>query len=368
MATTPQFIKAAEGFDIYPAGALTNNYPWSSVNSVNQTIAASTGAFGGNALSFTTGTNLFLADYSFPGTGQPRNAQGTSGVVTWSGWVNIGTPVAQATAQVLVGLGSLSSPGSSGNVLGLLGLSFSTAAGLSLVFPTTLNALATSPFSFAITANTYYWVTVTIAFAQALPPKAIYTINGNIVFNANLAYTADLFAAGALANTIKLARTAIGPWLLDDMVVQSVSDADSNWPGNPYNPLYTPQLQPRRISNGVAVGNGPTVQMTPSVSVPNFQAATDPTGGEFVTATDIAQTDLYKWTGTGVTDVSAIVYKGTSNRWTNVVPQQSVGGVQTPLPLVTSASARFIGITENDGTNKWTATSIAAGFFGQESQ
>lgn len=363
MATVPKYVVSAEGFNKYPAGALATNFPWTILNAPTAgQIQNSTGAFGGNALSFAIATSNSAPSmtYSYLSTMNPVRATGNDCVITWSGYVNVGVPQVVGTQQIL-------SMGNASTGYALMAILNSTATGLNLAFPSTINNINSSPFLFAISPNTYYWVTITIAFnGSTSAANATYTINGNVIqSNVSLGWTASVL--NNIIDTIGLWSGSVAAWMLDDMVIQGVSSTDANWPGGAATVSITPQLPPREITDAVAIADGPIIQMTPSGAEPNWQSATDATGANFVTATATGQTDLYEWTDTGATDITCIVYRGSSNRWSNLVPQVSVGGTQSSFPAVNSGASRFIGVSENDGTDDWTAASIAAAFFGQES-
>src|SRR6202012_6011073 len=125
-------------------------------------------------------------------------------------------PSTQA-ADVIVGLGSAATPLSGG--IGFLGLSYSTTAGLNLLFPSTLSAVITSPYTFAIQPNTYYWVSIAISFAAGVW-TATYAIGGTAIqTNVSITWPADYFTAGQFANTIRFAASRIASTSYDDIVV-----------------------------------------------------------------------------------------------------------------------------------------------------
>jgi hypothetical protein len=84
-----------------------------------------------------------------------------------------------------------------------------------------------------------------------------------------------------------------------------------------------------------------------------------------VIANAVSLTDRYKWTSTAL-DIKGVVYRGYSTRYSNVSPVQYVGSTQTTMATNTGAS-EFVGISENDGTNLWTAAAIGSAEFGQTS-
>ena len=367
MAIVPQYLVEAEGFDIYPVGAIsTTNYPWTVTNSAyTGTVTGSAGAFGGNGLVFASqATNATGLNVNFPSTMSILRSGGNSAVLCWSGWVTFGSPSSQVQ-DALIALAS--STGSTSNGYNLFGVSNSSATGLLLCFPSNLNNLFSSPYTFSIEPSTYYWVSICFAFTAGAV-TATYQVNGvSIQSNVSLSWTADGFSSGMIANQIRFGCSRMFAWTLDDMVIQGVSSSDASWPGGTVQPSLVPQPQPRKIQNAVAVSNGPIIQWSVSGSEPNWQSATDPTGANSVIATDVNQTDLYNWTATGATGIMGIVLKGTTTRYANVTPQRYIASTQSAFPLVTYGPQRVIGISENDGTNGWTAASIAAASFGQES-
>jgi hypothetical protein len=366
MTAAPQFLAAAEGFDKYTTGALGSNWPWATTNTAYQgTVTASAGAFTGNALAFpTAAANTSGMTYQFPSTMQFMRslaAVGGSGAFGVSGWVSLGASAAQGT-NTLLGLGSANAGAA---VFALLGQTYSSGGGLALVFPSTTVNLTTAPYSFAVTPNTYYWVGLYFAYKPTGALTATYCVNGVPIFtDVTVAFASDIFTAGNIANQLKLYAGPVGTWTLDDLIVQNVSSADALWPGTA-TPETIPQFSPRHITMATITGNGTLNQWVASGSEPNYQSVTDPTGANSVTANAVSLTDRYKWS-TSAVDIKGVVYRGASTRYANISPVQLVGSTQTVMNTNTGAS-EYIGVSENDGTNLWTAASIAAGEFGQTS-
>jgi hypothetical protein len=366
MATIPQYIADFDGFDGYQTGTVVTNYPWTVTNaSFVGSITGGAGAFGTNALVVpVSASNTGGTQYQFPSTMQPIKAGSVSQVFSWSGWISVGTPTV-AASDIIVGMGSTATPTSGG--IGILGLSYSTTTGLNLLFGSTLSSVISTPYTFAIQPNTYYWVSIAMSFGSGLC-TATYAIGGTAIqTNVSISWPADYFTAGQFANTIRFATSRIAATSYDDIVVQAVSSSDANWPGGTVQPSLVPAMPPQQVRNGVAVSNGPILQWAASGALPNYQSATDLSGANTVIASDVSQTDLYNWTATGATSIKALRYKGNSSRYGNVNPQQYISAVQSNFPLINFGPSRFIGISENDGTNAWTATSVAAASFGQES-
>jgi hypothetical protein len=378
----PQFIAAQEGFDIYPNGALAANYPWFVTNAAQQgQINSTAGAFGGCALTFPTsgaGSTLVSGfEYQFPSTmSMIRGNTATAGKGSFaiSGWLNISTM--SAGSGTLLGLGTAGVPGS---FYPLLNVSNSTAGGTNLQFITNINSPTSSPYNFNIQLNTYYWVQLQFSYYSATSTassavlQATYTINGAAVqTDIPVTWTADVFSGAQIANRLKFYASNFVSYFWDDLMIQAVSGADTNWPlGAGVNPTpeTVPSISARRIYALAATGNGSLTQMTPSGAQPNWQSATDTTGANYVLATAIGQTDTYKWNAPAMSDVRAVSIRGNSNRYQNLNGsfKTSAGGTLTQMATNNGAS-RYIGIAETDGTNAWTTASINAAEFGQSSK
>lgn len=377
-----QFIAAAEGFDIYSSGAIPGNYPWFVTDATKQgQINASAGAFGGAALTFpTTGAGSTLApgfEYQFPSTlgfVRGNTANGGKGAFAVNGWLNINTM--STGSGTLLGLGTAGSPAV---IYPLLNVSNSSSGGTNLQFVTNINSPTSAPYNFNIQLNTYYWVQMMFSFysasstASSAVLQATYIINGTTLqMDIPVTWSSDLFTTGQVANRLKFCASSFISYFWDDLVVQAVSSADASWPlGAGVNPTpeTLPSISARRIYAVSATGNGSLTQWTPSGAEPNWQSATDTTGANFVTATDVAQTDTYKWNAPAMSDVRAVVMRGNSNRYQNVNAsfKTSAGSGLTQMNTANGPS-RYIGVAETDGSNAWTTASINAGEFGQTSK
>jgi hypothetical protein len=371
MSATPQFIVGAEGLDLYAAGVLGNKFPWFQTNATYQgQVVAGAGVFGGNGLSFAVAAaNQSGMEYQFPSTMQVMKNQvaaGGKGAFGVCGWVKIGTPVATGT-DILLALGSSANPAAA---LPLLGLNNATASGLSLVLPSTTANLVSAPHLLAINPNSALWVGVYFSYT----PNANGTLTGTLCLSGSgiyqdvpITFSTDIFTAGQLCNRLRFYSGVVAPWTLDDMIIHAVSNADTLWPApTTLNPEVIPQYLPRQISLATATGPGSKADMTPSGSEPNWQSATDQTGANSVIATAINQTDTYKWSTTA-TDIKAVVYRGQSEKYSQLSAVQLVGATQSTMGLTEAGPNDFIGISENDGAAQWTATSVAAAEFGQTS-
>jgi hypothetical protein len=377
-----QFIAAQEGFDIYTSGNIPANYPWFVTDSTKQgQINASAGAFGGGALTFpTTGAGSSLAsgfEYQFPSTMsmiRGNTANGGKGAFAINGWLNINTM--SVGSGTLLALGTAGVPGS---FYPLLNISNSSTGGINLQFITNINTPTSAPYNFNIQLNTYYWIQLQFSYyspsstASAAVLQATYTINGTAVqMDIPVTWSADSFSGAQIANRLKFYCSNFISYFWDDLVIQAVSNADTNWPlGAGVNPTpeALPSITPRRIYAIAATANGSLVQMTPSGAQPNWQSATDTTGANYVTATAIGQTDTYKWNAPAMSDIRAVSIRGNSNRYQNLNGsfKTSSGGTLTQM-TTNNGPSRYIGIAETDGTSAWTTASINAAEFGQTSK
>lgn len=367
---------AAEGFDIYPTGNIVANYPWFVPNAayVGQ-ISSGTGSFSGNSARFnqaSTTTVTVGTEYEFLSQAQQRLTLVTPGslaIVSFNGWVRVDTAPANGTFNLL----SLGTSANSTQHIMLMGLSSSTAAGNNLMFARNIITPTTNPYLFSITLGQYYWVQVTLAWLGTGEMYATYSIDGGaLATDARLTWTSDAFSSGYIINRLKFWASTSFSWQLDDMVLQTVSNADSNWPIGltAPRPSSITSLGPRRIYTASAISNGSTNQWTPSAGA-NYQAATDPTGATFVTANAFNQVDLYKWSlGTDSPfDISSVVYRGSSVKYRNIKTafKTPSNPVVVPGGIVAAGANKYVGVIETDGTSAWTKTSIEAAEFGQSS-
>jgi hypothetical protein len=375
------FVAAVEGFDIYPNGTLPANYPWFITDSTKAAqINLTAGAFGGAALTFpTTGAGSTLSsgtEYQFPST--MRMIRGTTngnmGVFSVNMWLNINTMT--TGSGTLLSMGTAGIPGS---IMPLLNVSQSSSAGVNLQFVTNVNSPTSSPFNFNVQLNTYYWIQLQYAYystgAAATTGVLLgsFSVNGtSFLTDQPITWSADVFAAGQVMNRMKFGASNFISYFIDDMVIQAVSNSDANWPlGAGVNPTpeSIPAMSARRVFVGTATANGSLTQLTPSGSEPNWQSATDPTGDNFVTATAAGQTDTYKWTAPALSDVRAVVVKGNSNRYSNLQGSFKTSSGGSLVQMNTNfGPSRYVSISENDGANAWTQTSIEAGEFGETSR
>lgn len=375
-----QFIAGSEGFDIYPAGALTSNFPWSITNSsLVGSINATAGAFGGCALTLPeTGASLasgftyqFLSSMNMV---RGNTSAGGMGAFAVNLWLNVNA--------MSPGSGTLLSLGSSSNTAvsyPLLNISNSTSGGTTLQFITNINNPSSSPYSFTIQLDTYYWIQLQFAYysttssASSATLLATYSINNVAIQSAiPLTWGSDVFTAGQIANQLKFYTANFLQYFIDDMVIQTVSSSDTTWPlgvGVDPVPSTLPAVSARRIYAIPATGAGSDTQWTASGGEPNWESATDTTGANFVTATAAAQTDTYKWDAPTMTDIRAVVTRGNANRYANITGsfKTSSGSAVTQMETINGPS-EYVSIAETDGTNPWTTTSINAGEFGQTSR
>lgn len=361
------FMKAAEGYNIYPTGPLTTNYPWTVYpGTTSASIVATAGTDGLNCLQLanTSVTNTNVADYSIPSTAKLQRVVGQSGVVGVNFWLNTAAATSGLNAQTIMALGCSSS---SGYAYPIVALSTSSGA-YNLAFPTIFNQLSNSPFLFPISLANYYFISIRFAWYDSNIFGA-YFINGQQLFNQQLTWTADNFGGTYLLDRIKYYAASTVTPNIDDSVFQLVSNNDADWPVISGNPSVNSidLIPPTRIYSASATGNGAVNQWTATDgTTPNYQAATGSVG---VRATDTGLTDLYQWNvSASATGVVGVVAKTSSTQNLNIAPQKRVGTTQSPMGTLNSGSARVIAISESDGTNPWTATSINAAQFGLESQ
>jgi hypothetical protein len=299
-----------------------------------------------------------------------------------SGWFNLGS-LTSGQSGTLLGLGSslLTTTG-----YPLLNVSNASASGLNLQFVTNLNSPTSTPVNFGIAFNTYYWLNIYYSVYQpdatAADTVVLLTAKVNdavVVANQPVSWTSDLLNATQTVNRIKFYGSSNISYFWDDFIVQAVSANDTTWTFGTTTPL-TPDmitvLPSRRIYEFAASANGSFTQMTSSSSsLQNWQAATDKTGANYVTATETGQVDTYKWVapknGSGTTlnptDVSAVVMRGNAQRYQNLRAVYSNGTTVTQMPINGSGPSEYVSVAETQGGTQWTAASIVAAEFGQTS-
>jgi hypothetical protein len=382
MAITPQYIRAAEGYDIYPSGTLAANHPWYILNSsLAGQINLGAGAFGSAALTFptsTAGSTLTSGfEYQFPSTMQMirgNTGSGGKGAFAFNFWLNVGTM--NPGSGPLLALGTAGVPGS---FYPLLYISNTASGGTNLQFLSSVTNPTNAPYNFNIQLNTYYWIQLQFAYyspdatAANSVLQATYSINGTVLQqDIQVSWTSDVFALNQPANRLKFYASNFISYFLDDLVIQNVSNADSDWPlsgtTNP-TPELLPTMTARRIYAIPATANGSTIEWTPSGNEPNWKSATDQTGANYVIADQSGQTDTYKWNAPAANDIRAVTIRGNSGRYQNVVGSFKTGSAAPIVNMTTSSGpSRYISISENDGTNPWTTATINAAEFGQTAQ
>lgn len=374
------YTRGQEGFDIYSPGVIsTTNYPWIVSDSTKAgVIAANAGAFtGGNALRFSGGT-------ATASTGFDRDIERSTAQVFNAG---AGTPVANrslwgigfwfnATRMVnanspLLALGTSANSAQAYQIFGYQQVGGAAA----LTFPSNITNLTSSPFTYPIVSNAWYWVDILFAInaVNANTWSASYIVDGNVIQNGvALTWGTQVIGQNNLMNRLKFYVSSNVDWLMDDLVLRTVSGADAEYQGStPPVVADINALPARRIYTYDAVSNGDTDQWSTSDAgaTANYLAATDPTGAKYVVANAAGLVDLYKFqkpAGSSPTGITSLCYRGSSTKAGLIQPVKKVGSTTSNL-TVASGPNRFLGISENDGTNPWTDTSITAAQFGQQS-
>jgi hypothetical protein len=381
---TPQFIVGAEGFDRYPAGALSPVYPWVQLNTNNTAAIVPTfSLFNSNALGVPPlATNSCGWVYVVPSTAafQRNNTKaGGTGAFGFCGYIRLGSLTTQGTDTMLaMGCTNNSSPS-----FPILGQSYSTLYGQSLAFPSQVSGLGTKPYLYSVKPNTWVWVGIYFSFTPTGKLLATYCINGKAIWkDVTINWLTDLFAAGQTVNMLKVYNGTLGEWYMDDMVLHAASTADANWP-NPtaLTPEVLPQYHPKQITMAQATATAFNSGFFSMTTEPDWQAVTDLSGqnsiGAYQTTGGVGSTggdsyEYYNWTPQAQTGIKALIYRGQSSNLLQVSPAQVVGGQETTMAVnnngpqnVGNSVGMFVGISENDGTNHWTQASIEAATFGQ---
>jgi len=369
------YTKAAEGLDIYPAGTIVADHPWYVMNAnYVGTIVANSGAFAGNnsaRFSSATATVVSGTEYEFPSTARCRRSDsspGSSAILAFNGWIKVDAAPTNGTFN-LVSMGTNASY-TEHNMM--VGLNVSAAAGVNLMFARNLSTPTSNPYLFNVTPGQYYWVNVIYAWRGTADVYATYIVDGAVLAsNVKLSWTTDAFSVNSVVNRLKFWASSSFTYSVDDFVIQTESNQDSDWTGSTLpQPSDITLLGPRRIYLASAVANGSINQWTSS-SGPNYQAATDPTGTNYVTANAYGQIDLYKFSlgSTTPLDITSVVYRGSSVKYRNIKTAYRIGTnpVVTPGGAIGTGPNKYVGIIENDGTAAWTKASIEAAEFGQSS-
>lgn len=381
---TPNVMKAAEGFDIYPDGLMVQDWPWTTQSAGTNTpqIVSGAGVFGGKSLAFNRGTAFSQGiAYRFPSTAQwMRNSASPSGkaVFGFNTWFRQDTLPANTTVNSIITWGASANLGV---VLPLLGISNTVANGLQLAFPSTVASIATSPYQMAISLNVWYWLSLRFIVYPNAQCFASYTVNGiPIQENVPITFASDPMSTNVVNQIYFNGGTPSGNYSLDDMVIQASSGADADWPagstsGTPNNPTMASitNLTPRRIYPIPVTANGSVNQWTPDDPLlQNWQAATQT--GHSVEALDADQTDLYKGTvgaSDNITDCIGIVARASTNKYLNVEPatKDNAGATQVNNPgVVSKGTAKFLTVMEQTQANQvWTKALIEGAEFGQHS-
>lgn len=361
----PKFIVGEDGFDIHPTGAVQSVYPWLNGAIANGPVIATGGVFGGNQLSFPNNGQgnavklAYLFDTTIRMLRANTNSNG-SGLFSLSFWFKPGTDLTAAVP--IIGFGNVSGQY---NLMG-----YSNAGNGVLIFPSDLNNINNAPVTFNLTNSDPVWITLTFAFWAPNRIVATYAINTyKRKTNYQLTWSTDVLGATGLLDRVVFYQGSYN-YSLDDVIVQAVSGADSNWPvvgaATP-NPGDIGILNPRQITKRVINANGAINTWEPSTA-PNYTAAT--TAGQYVeTDSDTNGVDLYGLAAGAVTGVDAVVIKGDITGAAGLVqaiqsPSASIGGIAN---INTHRGTNgFVAVAETDGVNPWTAASINAAQFGMK--
>lgn len=380
---TPNVMKAAEGYDIYPDGVMVTDWPWTAVGTTTTPqIVSGAGVFGGKALSFNRGAAFTEGlRLRFPSTGMwIRNNATPAGksVFGFNTWFRQDTLPTNTVVNPLMYWGTSAS---AGQALPLLGISNTVANGLQLAFPSTVANITTSPYQMAISLNVWYWLSLRFVVYPNAQCFASYTVNGiPIQENVPITFASDPMSTNVINQIVFNGGGVAGFYSLDDTVIQASSGADADWPagftsGAPNNPTINSitNLSPRRIYPIPITANGSASQWTPDDPLlQNWEAATQQ--GHSVEALDADLTDLYKATvnsGDVITDCIGIVARASTNKYLNVEPatKDSSTDPQVNNPgVVSKGTAKFVSVMEQtQGNQPWTTALIQGAEFGQHS-
>lgn len=353
----------AEGFDIYSAGSISNAYPWKVVNSsYNGSIVSSAGKFGGNKLAFTS-TNTSPAigtSYNFPSTVTMTRTGGTA-FIAFSGWIFVDAVTTTGNYK-LVSVGSSSD---TSKYYDILGVSRSSTGDLTLIFPSNIQDITSSPVAFPVTASNSYWVDIKIAWYPTGNMTASYEINGGkFTTDRVITWATDSLGANATVNMFHFWSSSVYSWGIDDMIIQNCSSFDANWSmGTMPVSSNVPSLGPRQIFPVTVTGNGSQNDWESSNNnVPNYQAATN--GTDSISTQTSGAIDLYTVAvDSGILDVSAVIVRGSGQKPGNVLPIAKSGSTLS-TSVSNGGGTEFVGILETNNGTQWTASSINSGEFG----
>lgn len=380
----PQFIAGLDGFDRYPAGALSPVWPWVQLNANNTaSIVSGYSLFGTNALGFPAqSSNSCGWVYVVPSTAafQKNNTHaGGTGAFGFCGYVRL-SPISTAGTDTLLAMGCAQNQGAS---FPILGQSYSSQYGLSLAFPSQVAGLSTKPYLYSLKPNTWVWVGIYFSFKPNGILLATYCINGKAIWkDVSIGWVTDILASGQAINMLKAFNGTLGEWYLDDMVLHAVSTADATWPSPAtLTPEVLPQFHPKQITVATATATAFNSGFFSMTSEADYQAVTDLSGqnavGAYQTTNGVGTVgtnsyEYYDWQAAAHPKVNAIQYRGSTTNLLQVSAAQVVSGQEVTMPLLNNgpqgqgnSQGIFVGISENDGTNRWTQASIAAAEFGQ---
>lgn len=381
---TPQFIAGMDGFDRYPAGALSPVWPWVQLNANNAaSIVQGASLFNSNAVGFPAGTsNTCGWVFVVPSTAafQKNNTKaGGTAAFGFCGYVQL-SRLTQAGTDTLLAAGCAQNQGAS---FPILGQSYSSLYGQSLAFPSTVSGFATKPYLYSVQPGTWYWVGIYFCWQPNAKLTATYCINGKAIWkDVPVTWLTDILAAGQALNMLKAYNGILGEWYLDDIVLHAASTADATWT-NPttLTPEILPQFHPKQITLAQATATAFNSGFFSMTGVADYQAATDLSGvnsvGAYQTTNGVGTVgtdsyEYYNWQAQAHPHVNAIQYRGASSNLLQVSAAQVVSGQTKTMPVANNgpqgqgnSPGIFVGVSENDGTNRWTQASIEAAEFGQ---
>lgn len=382
--STPNVLKAGEGFDIYADGVMAQDWPWtvSGGGLTTPQIVSGAGPFSTKALSYNRGTTYGEAlRYRFPSTGMwNRNNATTAGKSVFGAnfWYRCEAAPTTTTTTPIAAWGTTAA---SAQTIPLLGISKTVAGGTQLAFPSTVASIATSPYLFPINVNVWYWLSIRFIVYPNAQCFASYTVSGvPLQENVPITFGSDPMGTNLCNQIVTYGGGVLGTWSMDDMIIQASSGADADWPAGfttsvPNNPVMSNivNITPRRIYSIPITANGSSSQWTPDDSgLQNWQAATQT--GHNVEALDADLTDLYKGTvnsGDTITDCIGVVARASTNKYLNVEPstKDTSASAQVNNPgVVSKGTSRFISLMEQtQGNQPWTQALIEGAEFGQHS-
>lgn len=375
------FIKEFDGLDHIPSGTLTTQFPWYQLNApASGVITDDAGAFPlSKGLVFSAGTSLVQANaMAFPGNSLLMRNNTTPNGKSIHGvgmWFKATDTAANYNPIALISLGTSYST----SAIPLIGVRNSPADGFKLCFATNLTTFTNAPVMVDLQLNTYYWIYMKFSLTPNAQLVGSYYIN-NIPIEENfvMTLTSDPLSTYPCNRLVFSSNSTNVKYMVDDVYVQSVSGADTDWPAGftgdvPNDPVLADfsVITSRRVKSIPIVADGDVIEFTPSDPLmENWEAAISDT--EYVQSTERGQTDVYKVDPSAVAlrDVNAVKFQAKTNTYFSLTSAIKDGSnpVDDGVGVINRGGDKISYILEKDANDQdWTNVTITDTQFGLKS-